>query len=154
MTWQQADITVARWLADQLGYTQLVEALRGLRNLKFDPSTCIWSLPEGEEAKQAEKTTPETSNSSFLPRLEDIRREQIVNHIRRSVESSNFYRFPLSVPGIDIDLLLFRLLIQYPECIDEAQDCIQILQSTRPLSPSTVIGRHTSESSLETVSKT
>ncbi|KAM3178213.1 hypothetical protein ACTXT7_003019 [Hymenolepis weldensis] len=154
MTWQQADITVARWLAGQLGYTQLVEALRGLRNLKFDPSTCIWSLPEGEEAKQAEKPTPETSTSSFLPRLEDITREQIVNHIRRSVESSISYRILLSVLVIDIDLLLFRLLIQYPECIDEAQDCVQTLQSTRPLSSSTIIGRHTSESSSETVSKT
>uniref|UniRef100_A0A0R3TFH6 SAM domain-containing protein n=1 Tax=Rodentolepis nana TaxID=102285 RepID=A0A0R3TFH6_RODNA len=93
ITWQQADVTVARWLANQLDYTQLAEALHGLQDLSLNPSTSIWSLSE-TETKGAQMTTPETSNSRFLSRLESITKEQITNHIR-------------------------RLLKQYPECIDK-----------------------------------
>ncbi|KAM7536286.1 hypothetical protein Aperf_G00000086942 [Anoplocephala perfoliata] len=122
VTWHQSDVTIARWLAGQLGYKQMVEALRGLCDLNFEPSTAVWSLPRGE-AKES-TTEPLVSKLSILPRLEDITREQILNHIR-------------------------RLLNQHPECIDEAQECIQTLQSARPISPATVIDRHNSESSVE-----
>lgn len=148
--WQQADVTIARWFADQLGYTQMVETLRGLRDLKLEPSTAVWSLPEGG-TKQSDKSSTESSvtKSSILPRLEDVAREQILNHIRRLVGGT--LRFHILVIQLFDGIYLFpcRLLDQHPECIDEVQECIQTLQSARPISPATVIDRHNSESSVE-----
>nr|CDS18174.1 acetyl coenzyme A carboxylase 1 [Echinococcus granulosus] len=127
LTWEQCDVTVARWLAGQLGDTRMAEALQGLRDLHFDPSTAVWGMTEQvvEEEVTEDSTAVPSSTLSFLPRLAGIAKEQLVSHIT-------------------------RLLDQYPGCIDDALDCIQTLRSTHFASSSTLVDSQVSSFSTTT----
>ena len=88
-TWERCDVTVARWLARQLGYKAMLEALEGLKDLHLDTTTSVWTLSTGEEESSlltsvaAKEEPASVKSSSLLPRLDEISKEQIVSHIRR-----------------------------------------------------------------------
>uniref|UniRef100_A0A0R3X0R7 Acetyl-CoA carboxylase n=1 Tax=Hydatigena taeniaeformis TaxID=6205 RepID=A0A0R3X0R7_HYDTA len=85
LMWERCDVTVARWLAGQMGDTRMAEALQGLHDLYFDPSTSVWSMTKQmmAEGVTGAPTNATSSSSSFLPRLEDIAKEQLISHITR-----------------------------------------------------------------------
>ncbi|KAL5104803.1 Acetyl-CoA carboxylase [Taenia crassiceps] len=127
LVWERCDVTVARWLACQLGDKRMVEALRGLHDLHFDQSTAVWSrTAQAVEEEVTESFTPvSSSSSSFLPRLEVIAREQLTTHIT-------------------------WLLDQHPDCIAEILDCIQTLRSAHSAPSPTVVDTQVSSSNTVT----
>ena len=96
MVWERCDATVSRWLATQLDHKPMAVALQGIRDLHFDPAKVVWRMPlEDEDSinKQSVEgltaslgvasAAADAQSSSFIPRLDDIARAQIISHVRR-----------------------------------------------------------------------
>ncbi len=88
-TWDNRDVTVARWLATQLDHQPLVSALADLQDLQLNAQDSIWRLmDDGDDENTKDEGAPLTPlapspPSLLLPRLEELTKERIVSHIRR-----------------------------------------------------------------------
>ncbi|KAL7058134.1 hypothetical protein AAHC03_016978 [Spirometra sp. Aus1] len=103
--WETSDATVARWLAVQLEHPDLCRLLENF-NAPLLVAGC-WTLVAASEAETvdvANVSTRQPPKSSLMSRLQEISKQQMVNHIK-------------------------RLLVSHPECISEALECVQHLQN-------------------------
>nr|VZI07164.1 unnamed protein product [Spirometra erinaceieuropaei] len=103
--WETSDATVARWLAIQLEHPDLCQLLENF-NAPLLVAGC-WTLVAASEAgtvDAANSPARQPPKSSLMSRLQEISKQQMVNHIK-------------------------RLLVSHPECISEALECVQHLQN-------------------------
>uniref|UniRef100_A0A5K3FW46 Carboxyl_trans domain-containing protein n=1 Tax=Mesocestoides corti TaxID=53468 RepID=A0A5K3FW46_MESCO len=129
--WEQRHVTVAHWLATQLKHEQLREALSGLRDLQLDSESSVWKLAETTAAHgDSTEEQPTTSGSLpfILPRLDDMKKDQIVNHISQFLE-------------------------QHPDCVDRLLNSFRGLQVARS-DPVTATDPQGSTSSSEAAADT